>query len=411
MINLNTEPKKAYYFLLSLIPLTMFLPSLKVPVVGSVFVAHIGEIFMLFSAMMMLLFVIRRRVFLVNRLTNYVLLFVFVSFFSLINVTDIGRYLIGLVTYIEVLLILLLFSNISFTEKQSYKMIKYFLMSSLLISVPIIYKTIVENGGNFLIGNKITLDIGASNYLASLLLIPFFLLLTKVARKSLNFVEMSLFVATGVSILFTASRTAIFIMVGFTIVFLSYDLIFSRKISVLRKIKSICLFVVALVAIFYFGENFIDQMFLTGRFSNLSEQSNVWARFDIFEHYFDSFQQNLFFGNGFLNVKPQGENTLAHNTFLQILGDNGLFGFMIFLFFIIYLFKFLNKVKKDASDFLSDFVIGYKRAFWAVFVHGMFEPNFGTKLFMLYFFLGIGIIISSYRGNSRAKSKAELEAS
>jgi O-antigen ligase len=183
------------------------------------------------------------------------------------------------------------------------------------------------------------------------------------------------------------------------------DVIINKNTRFTKKVFSLILILFGAGVIYYIGKDFLTQMIQSGRFDNLSEQSNLLSRFQIFQEYFDAFLNHPFVGNGFLNVNGLNEYYLAHNFILQILGDNGFISLLIYIGLLITIYRYLNSRYNATTNIdLKSFILGYKRGFLAVLIHGMLEPNFGTKLFMIYIFIGLGIIIASTTGQERKKN-------
>ncbi|OBR68422.1 hypothetical protein A7K91_21310 [Paenibacillus oryzae] len=379
---------------------TLFLPPLFLSIMDSTLTFYIGEAFFIFVFLLWLINILKLGKITYTNPIKIHLFFVITSSISVVNADNLGRYLIGLTTYIEAGLVLLVLSNLTISSKKIENLGTYFLVSSFVLTSFIFYETILINGGNFMLGNKIVLDIGSSNYLASLLLIPFFILFSKFLNK-LTLQYLAGVVLTGVALIFTGSRTSLFIVFVFS-VFLIIKELFLSKISIAKK--TIIAFSVCIGAyiIYVIGGRFLSQMAATGRFDNLVNQSNLIDRFRIFEFYFAAFKDHPILGNGYLNVNALNEYYLAHNFILQTLADTGILSCLLFMFLLFTINSYLKKglaIVKNKKSFV--FIIGYRRGFWAVLAHGMLEPNFGTKLFMLYVFLGLGIVTLMIQNESK----------
>ncbi|MFE3976614.1 MULTISPECIES: O-antigen ligase family protein [unclassified Peribacillus] len=391
-----------FFFLISISILTLFLPPFFFPIAGSILTIYFGEIFLWLCFVIWLVAVAKKRNFTLSCIGKYCLILIFIGILSLINTTNIGRYLIGLSTYIEVALIVLMFTDIVFNQKYQSKIIRYFKYSGCILSLFIISKTLFENNGDFILGNKITLNIGASNYLASILLLPFFISLTAIFNNKFSLKNLLLLLVIGVAIIFTASRTALFVAIVLSATYVILDVIINKNTRFTKKVFSLILILFGAGVIYYIGKDFLTEMIQSGRFDNLSEQSNLLSRFQIFQEYLDAFLNHPFVGNGFLNVNGLNEYYLAHNFILQVLGDNGFISLLIYIGLLITIYRYLNSRYNATTNIdLKSFILGYKRGFLAVLIHGMLEPNFGTKLFMIYIFIGLGIIIASTTGEER----------
>lgn len=381
--------------------LTLFLPPVFLPIVGSTFTLYVGEIFILFLGFLWIISIVKQGKLGINKIIRVLFGFLVISSLSIIMADNMGRYLIGFTTYLETFLILLMFSNLNFNKVQQTNMMNSYLYSGIILSLWIIQKTIFENHGDFIIGNKIVLEIGKSNYLASILMIPFYIFYTMLLKEGSAFTNtkkmknlMGLTVI-GIAIIYTGSRTCLGIIGALTFIYVLRDAILVKK-NLIKIVVSLIFIGTFLAGLYAFAGEFINQMVGEGRFDDIRNQSNLLERGVIFKEYFNAFLQSPILGHGFNNINALNQYYLAHNFILQVLGDNGIIACVLFLVFIFSIYIFLKKNIRDSKNIeLSIFMLGYKRSFYAVLLHGLLEPNFGTKLFMIYLFLGLGIIIAS----------------
>ncbi|MCQ6564937.1 O-antigen ligase family protein [Bacillus mycoides] len=388
-------------FLACLGILTLFLPPVFLTIFGSTFTLYVGEIFILLLGFLWIISILKHGKLGINKVIKVLFCFLVISSLSIVMADNIGRYFIGFITYLETFLILLMFYNLSFNKVQQTNMINYYLYSGIILSLWIIQKTIFENQGDFIIGNKITLEIGNSNYLASILMIPFYIFYTMLLKEESAFTTMrkmkNLFGLTviGIAVIYTGSRTCLGIIGALTFIFVLKDLILVKK-NLIKIVASLIFIGIFLAGLYSFAGEFINQMVGEGRFDDIRNQSNLLERGVIFKEYFNAFWQSPILGHGFNNINALSQYYLAHNFILQVLGDNGIIACLLFLVFIFSILTFLKKNIRDSKNIeLSIFMLGYKRGFYAVLLHGLLEPNFGTKLFMIYLFWGLGIIMAS----------------
>lgn len=377
--------------------LLLFLNPVDIAVGGMHLSMLYGEMLLLFAALLWSLKTLAEAgTIRSNNIVKYMFLLTLVGALSITTADNYGRYIAGFLNYLEPLLIVLIFSNVALGEQKITKLVNYYVVSGLYLSLLIIYNTIFVNGGNFVSGHKIALDIGASNYLASLLLIPFFiaytmLFMTKFSLSKLF--SLICLIAIGSAIIYTGSRTVMGLMFGLIFAILVLDIL-SRKQRMVKKVGYLLFVTICSFAVYLTSHSFIEQMNVGGRFQDLQ---NAFVRFDIFGAYWDAFLEHPIFGNGFMNVKALGVYYWAHNTVLQILGDCGIIAAILFFVLVVSIFKFMrNTLKITTNEKFRALIIGYRRGFIAAMLHGMFEPNFGTKLFMIYVFIGLGLVISIY---------------
>lgn len=395
MDNKTIKKDNIIYALTLISILTMFLPPIYLPIGTSTLIVYFGELPLYVLFLLSVVAVLKSNKIVINNLFLILFLITFLGLISILNAEDYGRYFIGLSTYIETILIVFIFSNVNFNGNSILKLQKYYLFSSVVLCMQILYETLAVNNGNFKIGEKIVLEIGGSNYLATILMIPFFILLTFVFTKEKQVLNIILLVIIGTSIILTGSRTSLIVLIALTTSIIMKEIFFNFKIKFRKRIKYGLLSIITIVIIYIFTGKFVRQMIEEGRFENLSSQSNAISRFQIYNDYYDAFLSHPIIGSGLMNVDGLNQNYLAHNFILQAFGDGGFLFGVFFILLILYMYLFLNKIIKLKTE-NAHFVLGYKRGYIAVLIHGLFEPNFGTKLFMIYLFIGYGLIIAEH---------------
>ena len=137
----------------------------------------------------------------------------------------------------------------------------------------------------------------------------------------------------------TFSRGA---LIGFLLGLL---IVFSRLFTIKASLLSLNYFVIALLVIYQLYD--FSKSFLSSRYSatNILDSS---GREVIYHNAFLAFQNNPLLGSGFgskFNPFTSGEAS-THNVFIQILGETGLLGIFISLFFVI---LFLKKYRPKIS--------------------------------------------------------------
>ena len=128
-------------------------------------------------------------------------------------------------------------------------------------------------------------------------------------------------------------------------------------------------FWVLLVSLYFFINYFLGFISetLLYRFSNMSEDGGsgrdiMYKR--ILEAFVNSDAGNIFFGHGFQSVRSlDSDNRLAHNDFLELLYDFGIFGCFVYIAFLLSLIKTMINTHRRKSakktvfvSFVSSFV-------------------------------------------------------
>lgn len=99
---------------------------------------------------------------------------------------------------------------------------------------------------------------------------------------------------------------------------------------------------------------------------------------------------SLLFGLGSQIEINQGELLVAHNSYMAIIVNFGICGFMIIYGFIIYQFK---KILKNVN--LYNYEIKLFLGFICIFIHEFFEYTFLNPVFVLFTFLFLGLALNS----------------
>lgn len=136
-----------------------------------------------------------------------------------------------------------------------------------------------------------------------------------------------------------------------------------------------------------FNSNVLIVEIIKYRIDNLSTGTH---RFQIWEAVLNEIKQNLFFGVGY-NYSPvylknlMGENSLSslHNVFVQILFEQGIFGFFLFVIFFSSLIRRVYIQSKNISKF--NFVFPWVIAFFIQMNAGIiiYSPNFLLLLILI----------------------------
>ena len=174
-------------------------------------------------------------------------------------------------------------------------------------------------------------------------------------KKKKKYVYFCLSIILLLALLFNTKRTALFgVLGGFVIVYM----IFEKKRDKYFRIVLIglCVLVAFMIAISLVPSLSVVYDRLAFIFDG-SQDKNLNSRFALWEQSWDAFKNSPFIGNGWRWVKHSlfSDNRDVHNTFLQLLAENGIIGaFPFFMFFIIQYRRALKLVRsvKDNIDII-----------------------------------------------------------
>lgn len=217
-------------------------------------------------------------------------------------------------------------------------------------------------------------------------------------------------ICCAIIVALTFSRAAIAAMV-FTVVFF---LISRRKFSVLMWGLMLAPLVVLLVP-----DAFWERL-LTG-FSGGGDASAISAgRLDkIWIPLIKTIPDNFIFGNGLSSVlwsKPLILGQMlpvghAHNAYLNGLLDLGVVGFALVLFFYVFVFREINKLRiDDPSPFFRQFFLGLKVALFLLCFQGLTDDRFTPTRAQIYIWFGIGVMLGRRVVNNKSSGINELLA-
>lgn len=221
---------------------------------------------------------------------------------------------------------------------------------------------------NYLLGYNEEGTLVANAYY-SLCLLPLILIYHK---KKLSAIP---FIITIAVILFSGKRAGI-LAVG--IMLPMYYLTFSKK--VVRNVSNVLILILIVITLNYIY-NFFEKTYnldMLSRLANIVEDGGsnrdiIWT--GIFDRIINSNSVNFLFGHGYKRVFRDfgGE---AHNDFLQVFYEYGLFALVMYISFYISLFKLWLKMQNKKYPYAKNFLMSIVAAlFMAMFSFFIVEPR------------------------------------
>lgn len=211
-------------------------------------------------------------------------------------------------------------------------------------------------------------------------LVAALLLANNPSRSKINILSVSAILST-MAIIFTSSRGS-WLAVSVSFIFMA---IFSGKN--LKRLIPVFIFGLILFLIPAFHERFL----LTFKVGGDSDRFRYWlaAWKMINEHPFLGLGVGTFMAN-FLKFLPNTNISYAHNCYLQIWAETGIFALFSFASFMIFLVYFGIKEFIASRGFL---LLGLLSGVVGFLVHSFFDTNFYSLRLVILFWVWAGLII------------------
>lgn len=295
--------------------------------------------------------------------------------------------------------IILVFSKINYSENVSQYLVFLVALVNILIFFQLAF-LYLNNG--FLLKQNVEIPYGNSNSIASVILFcsVFFLFNKKTivkGRFQLYLYKLNN-ICSFIALLLTQSSAAIALYICF--VGINYTL----KV---KKGQQLILFINLLIVLSLFVPTLLDRNVVLDKMGLLSasqleivHRQNVTSSHGRLDAYYSgllNFYEYPIFGAGLGNMKDYKNIFIdhysfkSHNILIDLLGQSGIVGFLLYTSVLILIWFRLNRLRKDKYRNHTIF-IGVFYAFNAVLLHGMVEPNFMSFKFdvFVFSFLGYG---------------------
>ncbi len=133
------------------------------------------------------------------------------------------------------------------------------------------------------------------------------------------------------------------------------------------------------------------------RFTTVNDDSNSAAgRIDMWVQGFEMLRYYPLFGIGMGNYANYTGSLIAHNSFIQIMGETGVIGLFAWVSLLYLTFKGLNKARKETED---EQLLMYLTAIYYALIGYLFTSVFITTEFvLLYLLIGIAASLTNIAG-------------
>lgn len=312
------------------------------------------------------------------------ILFIFLTFLSLIWSINIDSTFNRLLVFIQLFITILAYGQIVDTKKDNLKMIDAFLLGTVVIVIAMLFNFI--QGDLYASARYSALGRGPiTNALLLCLGIPFAWYSLKNSKGKIRKNLILLYIISSVfCILITGSRTAFIGLLPVIFYFIMY-----MKTSLVRKIYIGMILGVSLIVVLYFiPDNTLERLFATGE---ALTEGNFTGREDIWGYGINIFMDNKLFGIGVMTyalaMEPLlGKTMAAHNIFITVLVEQGLLGIIFLLLLLAYvLLKIWKLPEKEKRLCLVIFMIwlisAASQSYWEAqksswFIWGLFISYF-----------------------------------
>ncbi|GAB4167760.1 MAG: hypothetical protein Kow00108_00350 [Calditrichia bacterium] len=135
------------------------------------------------------------------------------------------------------------------------------------------------------------------------------------------------------------------------------------------------------------------------RFKTINDDSDSAAnRIDMWYEGFDMVRYKPFFGIGMGNYAEYTGTKIAHNSFIQIMGETGLIGLYVWLTIIYIIFKNLIRARNSLEDKESDLARYLEAAFITLIGYLVSSLFITTEFVLFYMLLGIAASLTRIAG-------------
>lgn len=309
---------------------------------------------------------------------------------------------------LEYLLIFFMMAEVINTRRRLINVLLVMLSSSLIVGIDGIYQQIT--GYDFFRHFLLFADVKVSStfqfsnslgtYLATILPIPLSLVFYKATNKKFGFILTALCLLLAICLLLSQARGA---WLGFILGFLLISLFSGKK----NFLIAVSLLVIIVVLASLFGGTLIKEQFKS--FMNLRGDQSANDRMIMWKTALCMFADKPIFGHGlgtFMHVferfKPKSylEIVYAHNCYLQMATEIGIFGLLIFLWFIVsVLRKTLSKLFKSDDIFLKATTIGIAGGILAYLVNSFFDTSLYSLPLAVLFWAMSGLAVANIRAD------------
>ena len=207
-------------------------------------------------------------------------------------------------------------------------------------------------------------------------------------------VQLILLALITLCVLYSMKRTAIIATVMCVLAYVYYSWLKHNR-DIMKK----AMVVLAAGSTAYGLYSMLDGSYLFSRFESIQEDKGS-NRLDIYSVVWDkivvSSDSEILFGHGFNAVmrnNASGENQSAHNDFLEILYDYGLFGLMLYLSIIAAVVRLALRVKRERR--FSDLFLPMAMSVFILLIVSMFSHLAIYPMYYIYLTCFWGIVVGT----------------
>ncbi|KSU82075.1 hypothetical protein AS030_17545 [Fictibacillus enclensis] len=288
---------------------------------------------------------------------------------------DIGMFKVG--KFICLGLGAYFFSRLIIKTRQDFSLFfKYLIYMSVFTEVVVIADFVAKGAP---LGRYLAFNVVYPIPITMLGIMTFIVVLLLFFYKQINTMTVIFTLVPSVSVMIIGASKGPTISFAITILF--FLPIIVRRI----KLRYILLFVPLIWGTFKIDFLSKNLEFYLYRFTNATEDGSSAERINLYEQALHLFEKNPFLGVGVNGISPE---YYPHNISLEILAENGLSLYVIFITIIfMILISYIRFIRKDKDDYISAIILAI------VFVSLISLQFSWTYVDHKYLFLGLGLLV------------------
>jgi len=308
----------------------------------------------------LILFIFRKGHVITDKFYIYSVFSIVAMSFSISNAVDLGRSISYIVLFVASVCIYAMFSNIKIGKEVNFLGNGFFAIWAVFIGFTLLQKfasNIYDAVISLVYPSNVLSAIQAWSYSdrivglgihpgvnALIIVMLVFIVMFYLKQKLLRFIILAV---SLYSVILTGNRSILVLFGAFILLFFLLSSMQNENKKnenlIINKIGKGLTMLLAIVGMVYFVIN----SSIAERFTDSASSESIGSRFELYEFAISLFKENYLVGNGINNFVTYTEQiggigylrevTHAHNIFMQLLAETGIFGLVVFLL-VVFLF-------------------------------------------------------------------------